>query len=455
MQAATISAGSSPEAQTTSLPAETIGVRQVFALAWPIMLSMLSLTAMGLVDTLLVGRLGDAQLAAVGLMLPVTHLLLALPMGLARAIQVVTAQAIGAGRRARADRLGWQAVWIALGLGVPLWAASLAAGPLFGWLAGDTAGSAGVAAEAAAGFHLRVLAAPAVLLSAGLGAWFQGRGDTRTTMRTTLLANGLNIGLDLLLIPRMGIAGAGLAFALAQAAGALVMARRAWPELRRLERSPEADLLRAVATIGGPNGVNHILNVGAFVLFASLVGRAGAAGLAAHVLVLRLTSVSFLPGFAIGEAAGVMVGQAVGAQDSGRARAAMLSALRLGVGIMAGWAVLFIGAPDLLLAPFSPSAEVAEVARALLLIAAAFQIFDAVAMIGHGVLDGAGDARFLLLSEVLLAWFVKLPLGWLLAGWLGLGAAGAWLGLTLEIVLAALVLGWRIRSGRWMRRAVV
>ncbi len=446
MQAASLS----PSTQN-ALPPEQIGVRQVLSLAWPIMLSMLSLTAMSLVDTLLVGRLGDTSLAAIGLMLPVTHLLMSLPMGLARAVQVVTAQAIGAGRQDQVDRLGWQAVWIGLGLGLPLLSASLVAAPMFSALAGD----AGVGAEAAAGFHLRILAAPALLLSSGIGAWFQGRGDTRTTMQTSLLANGLNIALDLLLIPRMGIAGAGLAFALAQAGGAVFLAARAWPELRRLPRSPDRALLRAITKIGAPNGVNHILNVGAFVLFASLVGRSGEAGLAAHVLVLRITSVSFMPGFAIGDAAGVLVGQAVGAANPRQAREAMIAALQLGTGIMAGWALLFVGAPELLLAPFHPSVEAMTVARDLLLIAAAFQIFDAVAMIGHGVLDGAGDARFLLVTEVAMAWLIKLPLGWLLTAHLGMGAVGAWLGLTGEIILAAAVMGWRIRSGRWMKKPVI
>ena len=85
-----------------------------------------------------------------------------------------------------------------------------------------------------------------------------------------------------------------------------------------------------------------------------------------------------------------------------------------------------------------------------MLIAAIFQIVDAIAMVSLSALSGAGDVRFTMVVSIGAAWLVKLPLGWLLALPLSLDAVGAWLGLTAELfVLAALAL-WRVRGSRWL-----
>jgi len=109
--------------------------------------------------------------------------------------------------------------------------------------------------------------------------------------------------------------------------------------------------------------------------------------------------------------------------------------------------------PDVLIAPFHVAADVAPITRQLLAIAAAFQLLDAVATVTYFSLDGAGDTRFTLKASILLAWGVKLPLGVALARYAGMGAAGAWLGLTAELVLLLVVVVRRWYSRRWYTAA--
>ena len=207
--------------------------------------------------------------------------------------------------------------------------------------------------------------------------------------------------------------------------------------------------------LGSPIGTRSLLESGSFALFAAMLARVGDADLAAHVIVIRIISVSFLPGYAIGEATSVLVGQAVGAARPQLAREALRQALQLAVGVMAVFGVIFWQLPEPLLVPFATAEDVHALSLQLLLIAALFQIFDAVAMVSLCALNGAGDVRFSMIISVACAWLIKLPIGWLLAVMMGMGAAGAWLGMTAEIVVVAGLATWRLRGEAWLRHCCV
>lgn len=436
---------------TQSLP-EHVRMRDVFHLAWPITVSMLSYTVMGVVDTLFVSRLGTGPLAAVGLAAIATHLVLAFPNGLMRGVKVNVAQRTGAGEHNEAMRLGWQGVYIAGAFGF-LIAAMAAMGPH--WF--ERLGASRAVGEwASSYFGVRVLGAPLVFGMGALTAWFQGRGDTRTPMAASLVANALNIALDPIFIfgwgpvPAMGLPGAAASTVLSIGVGLGLLVWRFLPAMADTPRAPRLDLMRAIVRIGAPVGVQWQIDVGAWVVFSAILAAAGEVELAAHVMVIRIISVSFLPGHALSEAAGVIVGHAVGAGRPEAAREAFAAACKLAVGLMFAMGVVFVAAPGVLTAPFGVEPDVAAVAHKLLIIAATFQVFDALTMVAFGSLSGAGDTRFVMVASVLTGWLVKLPVGAVLAIPLGMGAAGAWLGLTVEImVLTALGL-WRIRGDAWL-----
>lgn len=427
------------------------GIRRVLSLAWPVMLSMVSYSLMAAADAVFVGRLGTVPLAAIGLAVTASWLFIALPHGLLRGMRVATSQAVGAERRTIADALGWQAIWLALGTGLLVAVASLFSLRIFELLGATPE----VAAEAGKYFRVRGIAAPLHLLVLGLTAWFEGRGDTRTPARANITANLLNIGLDAVLVPGFGpvpgfgIAGAAWAGVVSLGVAAAWLGWRARPILSTVGARPRRALLGEASRLGFPIGVQRLLDVIAWTVLSGVLASVGDAQLAAHVLAVRVLLVSFLPGVAIAESTAVLVGQSVGARKPEEAREAWRAGVAAASGVMLLGALVFVGMPDLLIAPFGAQPDVVPIARQLLLVAAAFQLIDGLATVTFFCLDGAGDTRFTLVSSIAMSWGVKLPLGVALATWGGMGAVGAWLGLTVELALLFALLGWRWRSGKW------
>ena len=432
-------------------------VAAVFNLAWPVMVSMLSYTAMSVIDTLFVSRLGTSPLAAVGLAEIVVFFTKSLGAGLMGGVRLLVSQSTRANDPDTAARLGWQVLWLALPLGVVMSLMSLAPPDIFFVLGADDQ----VAEYADRFFSIRILGAPLVLLNIGVSAYFQGRGDTVTPMQATLVGNGINLSLDPLLIfglwgfPALGVAGAALATVTAMSVQVVYLAYRAWPHLRRAPKGADKTLLSAILEMGVPIGVRYTLDMGSFVVFSSMITHVGAIQLAAHVIVVRICSVSFLPGHAVGEAAGVLVGQFVGADRPHLARPVVHSAIKLAVGIMASWGVIFMLIPELLIMPFGTEPDVAQVAASLLLLAAAFQLFDAIVMAVTGGLNGAGDTRWVMVISLLGAWLIKVPGAYVGVFILEMGAMGAWAGFTIELSILSVVLLYRLRGKAWLRGAAL
>ena len=415
-------------------------LREVVAMAWPIVISMLSYTAMGVVDTLLVGWLGTTEVAAVGLATTAIFMLSAFGLGLLQSVKIVVSQATGAGEHARAEAASWQGVWLALPLGLLLMASGLGAATLFEWLGGSEA----LRHQAAAYFTLRVGAGPLWLLLVVLSSAIQGTGDTRTPMVINLVVNGLNIALDLVLIfglgpvPALGVEGAAWATAAAQAIGAtLILA----VFVARARSRPHVDvaLMGEVLRLGVPVGVQFMLDVACWVVFGAALARLGEAELAAHQIAIKILSVSFLPGHGIGEAACVLVGRYVGAEDPVAARRVVIEATKVGVVAMGSLGVVFWAIPEALFTLFQASPEVVGVGAQLLTIAALFQVADAVAVVALGALKGQGETRFVMWLSISSSWLVLLPIGMGLGVGLGMGAVGVWIGLLVHITLIAVV----------------
>jgi len=432
-------------------------VRAIFDLAWPIMVSMLSYTAMSVVDTLFVARLGTAPLAAVGLAAILVFFTQSFGAGLMGGVRVLVSQCTGAGDTQTAARLGWQAIWIAAPLGVAMSLLSLAPPDLF-YLLGATEQ---VAEYSDRFFSVRIIGAPLVLLNIGISAYFQGRGDTKTPMRATLIGNGINIALDPLLIfglwgfPNLGVAGAALATISAMFVQVVYLGFKVAAHLKPVASSSDKRLIQAVFNMGVPIGIRYTLEMGSFVVFSAMITHVGSMELAAHVIVVRICSISFMPGHAVSEAAGVLVGQFVGADRPHLARPVIVSAIKLAIGIMASWGVVFMAIPELLVQPFDTEPGVALVATNILLVAAVFQIFDALVMGISGGLNGAGDTRWVMIVSLLAAWLIKVPVAYLGTIVLGYGAIGAWCAFTLELFVLAVVLLHRVRGEAWLKGAAL
>jgi MATE family multidrug resistance protein len=210
----------------------------------------------------------------------------------------------------------------------------------------------------------------------------------------------------------------------------------------------------ALWRIGVPTGVQFSLEVGAFALLAALIARMGTAEMAGHQIALQVIHFSFLPGLGLSEAASVLVGQAVGAGRLDLVLRVARSALAMTSVYTGLCTALLVAFAPTIAAGFSEGPVVQTVATRLLWIAAVFQVLDGANVVARGVLRGAGDVRVPAAIGVATSWLATPPLAWVLGMGLGWGAAGGWLGLTLEIGLASWLLWRRLLGGAWQAPAL-
>jgi MATE family multidrug resistance protein len=208
--------------------------------------------------------------------------------------------------------------------------------------------------------------------------------------------------------------------------------------------------VREVWAQGVPNGLQFVMEVGSFVILTVLVARMGAIDGASHQMVLHLVNVSFLPAHALSEAAAVLVGQAVGANQDALIPRVARGTLALGAGYAAvccaGFALLgsaIVGAMS------AGDPALADRALSVLHVGLAFLVADAANVIARGVLRGASDVRFAAIVGIATAWLTTPPLTWLLGVHAGLGVVGGWIGLALEIFVGAAIFWRRVHRGGW------
>lgn len=420
--------------------------RALVRLAWPITVSMVSFSTMTLASTAFVAALGADELAGVGLAGVVGFTLVCFGIGLLRGAKTLVSQAVGAGQREVIPELLGAAVGLALGLGV----LALIAGQLLAPLLVRLSGSARAGGFAAEYLAIRALGAPLVLMFAALREARYGEGDTRSPMRASLVGNGVNIALDVVLILGLGLGvrGAALATIAGNAAEVAMLAGPMLPALRRLRWRPAA--VRAVWAQGVPNGLQFIMEVGAFLILTVLVARMGAVDAAAHQLVLHLVNVSFLPAHALAEAAAVLVGQAVGGDRDDLVPRVARRAITIG-GLYASAVCVAYALVGGAIATAMAAGDAALAARATVLVhvSLAFLVADAANVIARGILRGASDVRFAAVVGIATSWLTTPPLAWLLGVHAGLGVVGGWIGLALEIVAGAVLFWLRVARGGW------
>jgi MATE family multidrug resistance protein len=420
--------------------------RALVALALPITVSMLSYATMTLASSAFVARVGADELAAVGLAGTVNFAMICFGVGLLRGAKTLVSQAVGAGRGERLPELLGAALAFAAALG----AASVVAGELVAPILAAVSASPRSGAFAAQYLAIRVLGSPIVLGFAALREFSYGVGDSRSPMRASIVANAVNIALDATLILGLhwGVAGAAIAAICGNATELAMLAWRLRARLRHVTLSRRA--LRDTWHQGMPNGVQFVMEVGAFLVLAVMVAEMSAIDSAAHQLVLLLTNVSFLPAHSLGEAAAVLVGQAVGANRDDLVPRVARRAIAIGAGYSAACGLAYLAVGGMVATALAAGdAALAERATTLLHVALAFLVADAANVIARGVLRGTGDVRYAAVVGVVTSWLTTPPLAYLFGMALGLGVVGGWIGLAVEIFVGAGLFWLRVLRNGW------
>lgn len=432
-------------------------VRELLALAWPLVVSHLTVTGMNTVDTLMVAPLGATPLAAMAVAFAVHISALMVCTGIILGMTPLVSQAFGAGGRRECRRVLVQGLWLALMLSVPMIVLSLVGRPLALLL-----GQAPAVAELADGY-LRALAwgIPPILLFMAFRQFLEGMGITRPTMWILLVGFVANIfgnwwliyGLGSLIEP-MGVVGSGLATSVTRwcmlgALGVFVLVTPGLRPFTAVRLAPRARRLVRVVRIGLPIGAQLGLEVGLFSFAAIMVGWFGPVALAAHQITINIASTTFMVGLGTGLAGTIRVGQHIGARRPNDARSAAIGTYAVVVGFMAVCAAAFVAFPGVLLGLYTDDAAILRIGTGLLLIAGAFQVFDGAQAAGMCVLRGAADTRIPMYIAGFGYWLVGMPVGYVLAFHTDLGPSGIWVGLCLGLATVAVFLLRRVRRVLW------
>jgi len=431
-------------------------VRATVAVAGPLAAANLAQMAMGFTNTVMVGSLGSAALAAAGLGASLYFTIAMVCSGVLTAVAPLAAHAIGANDPRRAGQVAGKGLVLAALLAVPVITTLMAVPRLLGALGYDAV----LAGEIGRFLGAIAWAVPGFLGFAVLRSFLVAASHSRTVMIALVLCVPLNAGLNWVLIfghfgaPPLGIAGSGCATAIIQwlmfaglALYAAVMPSLAEYRMRPFSRhwNEIGRILRLGLPIGGILG----LEIGVFATTGILMGLLGANALGAHQLVMNCISVVFMVPLGIAQAATVRVAVALGSGVPAAARRAGFVAIALGVAYMAIMAVVLVAAPRTIAKIYvdidAPANRgLGEIALSLLAIAAVFQIFDGVQAIAAGALRGYRDTAIPLLLAVIGYWGVGFAGGWLLAFPAGYGAIGLWTGLAVGLAAVALMLTLRL-----------
>ena len=439
-----------------------ISYRRVGQIAGPVLITNFSYTAMGVIDTIMVGQLGVRALAAVGLGSLVTWTALSFFWGLLSGVNTLVAQAVGASDRQAVGRIFWQGIYLALvcgGLIVLFWPL---VPDIFRW----AGASAEVQSIATYYMRIRVLGSLGVTLLLVCDNFYRGLGRTTVTMWCGIGQMLLNCGLNYVLIfgkfgaPRLGAGGAALGTVLAQiAVGVTLFVSITCRRSVSLEfmigktRQFRLGLSKRLLRLSLPIGVQTGLEMGGVTVFSALVSRLGDAELAATNAVIQAWSVAFMGAVALSVGATTLVGQCIGAGQAAEGRRVVGRVMKLGYGLTAVVGAVYLLFPRQLMAIFVRAEDLDRLlpfAQPLFMVVVLCLVFDLQFNILSGALRGSGDTTYCMLVNVGSAWLVFVPALLLVTPRFGL--IGAWSCFILHVFVMATLLRLRIRGDRWLKQ---
>ncbi len=431
-------------------------LRPMARLAGPLVMANLGWMSMGIVDTMMVGRVSAEAIGAVSLGGILFTTIALFGGGILLGLDTLVPQAFGAGHIEDCHRSLLASIYLSLPLAGVLMAILWRLSPFLNSF-GINANVLNLAIP-----YLKALSCSTwpLLLYFALRGYLQGMNQVRPVMFALISANLVNVCGNWILIyghlgmPAMGAVGSGWSTCLARIYMVLVLVAYALYHDRRNQTGmagtslqPDFARLRRLFGLGFPAAMQITAEVGVFAVATTLIAKLDAASLAAHQIALNAASATYMVPLGIASAAAVRVGQALGREDAKAVGESGWTAVGLGGAFMSLAALAFLLFPQSIVRAFTPDPAVMKTGVSLLAVAAFFQLFDGLQTVSTGALRGAGDTRTPMLAHLLAYWLLGLPLGYFLCFKLGWRAPGLWVGLCVALILIGLVL-----SVAWHRK---
>ncbi len=440
----------------------------VVRLSIPIILAEISSTVMSYVDSAMVGSLGAAATASVGLVASSTWLFSGMGMCMVTGFSIQIAQLIGAGRLRQVQSVMRQAMMVSVGVG--LFFAAIAAavsGKLPIWLGGAPE----VCAGSSRYFFIYGCGLPVVLLRQAGGSMLQCSGDMKTPSALNILMCCMNVvfnaffifptrvvtllGMDLTIFGvGMGVAGAALGTVMSETVTTILMLYFVClrsPVLKLVKGVPwrlEQNCMMTTVRLAVPIALERVTTSLAQIAGTKIVSPLGTTAVAANSLAVTAEGFCYMPGYGMAAAATTLVGQSMGAERRDQARRFAWLSVALGVGVMTCTGILMYIAAPWIFSMLTPDAGVRTLGAQVLRIEAFAEPLFAASIVAAGALRGAGDTLVPSVMELGSMWGVRITLAMLLVGPFGLH--GVWVAMCTELCVRGLLFLVRMYRGKWL-----
>ena len=436
--------------------------RAIWYLAPAMMLETGVMSIAQVLDTYWVGRLGSAALAAVTISITVRWVVSSMANGLGIGGMAVVARRIGAKDQEAAEHAAWQTILLGIGASLVLGALGLAvAKPLLTLLGAD----AEVLPLGLAYLRVAFAGVFTLILSFIINAMLRGAGEARLSMRVLFLSTATTVVLEPALIfglgplSPLGVAGSAWAYVLGFGVGLILqviilLRGRARIRINLRNLRPNLPLMARIIGIALPSTVQMTLRSSSRLAIVALVGLYGTCATAGYGVANRLLLIALIPCFGLGNAAGTLVGQNLGAEQPDRGERSAWWVSSYSGGYMAVVAaVLTIFAPSLI-SLFDPTPQVVALGTECLRVVAWSMIASSIGLVLARSFDGAGDTVPAMAINLISLWGMEISVAFGLSRWLGLGVTGVWWGRTIANLANGLLFVLWFRRGRWKQKDI-
>ncbi len=420
-------------------------LKGTLVLAGPIVLNQVGHMSMGMVDTLVAGRISTSALAGLGLAANFYWTFTNVCMGCLLALDTYFSQSVGARDERGLSRYLGQSIWSAL-ITTILSAVGVGLGT---WLYVCLAEKSPIQQSFVDYIKIISWSLPSIFFYFVLQRYWQARHQVLGFTIIILIANVLNLvlcvglGLGQWGFPRMEVRGLALATVLCRYFMLLLVLLYTWAKFRpELPAWPRVDwaMQKRIFLLGLPAAGHTALEVGAFTIATFAAGVLGAVPLAAHHVTLMMAAFTFMFPLGFSSAAAVRVGGYVGARQPHRARVAGWLCIGLSVAVMTVFALGYLLFPRVMLGWFTHDPAVIDLGAKILLLVALFEIADGIQVSTTGALRGLGNTRTPMIANLLGHYPIGLALGFVLCFNAGFGVVGLWAGLATGLVAVAAIL---------------
>ena len=436
--------------------------KAIFLLAIPMVLEMVMESIFAIVDIYFVSKLGADAVAAVGITESIITIVYAIAFGLSMATTALVSRRIGEKRPIKAAHIAWQSIVagiiISLALAIP--------GLLFSKQILGLMGASDLLIDNFSGYATIMLGGNVVIMLIFINnAIFRGAGDAAISLRVLVIANGLNIILDPLLIlgigpfPKLGIEGAAWATNIGRGVAViyqLYILFKGSARVKLLKNKLHLDWKRIwkVLNIASGGIFQSLIATSSWIGLVRIISTFGSEAVAGYTIAIRIIIFILLPSWGLSNAASTLVGQNLGAQQPGRAEKSVWFTARANMIFLGILSILFIAAPTFFIELFTQEENVVKIGAECLKIVSFGFIFYGLGMVLVQSFNGAGDTRTPTRINLVAFWIVEIPLAYVLAMHTSMGYQGAFLAIIIAEATMTLISLFLFKKGRWKKMKV-